>query len=97
MKKINPETKQFGERLKHLRLRTGLSAEAMAKKIEISSSTYREWENGRAITGMPYKKLASALGVSIGHLFEDYSNHLLKMDEAVDLIESGVKKLRLLL
>ena len=35
----------------------------------MATSTYREWENGRAITGQPYLKMAKALGVSVYQIF----------------------------
>lgn len=46
-----------------------MTADAVAAKSGVASSTYREWENGRAISGQPYIKLAEVLGVSLYALF----------------------------
>lgn len=45
---------KFGTRLKRLRSQAGLTAEQVAKKLKFATSTYREWEYGRAIQGEPY-------------------------------------------
>ncbi len=97
MKKIQAESKVFGERLRMLRTRAGLSAESLAQAIQVSPSTYREWENGRAITGLPYKKLSASLGVSIEGLFDDHPNKFSEIIKAIDEIDSSVKKIRSLL
>ncbi len=59
----------IGERLKKLRLQRKMKVSECAEFLEVSLSTYREWENGRAITGEPYPKLAKLFGVSISDLF----------------------------
>lgn len=58
LKKTSNEDVLFGKRLRALRLKINLSAEELARGMGISPSTYRDWENGRAITGQVYHKLA---------------------------------------
>ena len=60
---------QFGKRLRELRVQQNLSAEQVARMTGVVISTYREWENGRAITGQPYIQMATALRVSVYQLF----------------------------
>lgn len=96
MKRFQEDAKKFGARLKILRTKAKLSAESVARAIEISPSTYREWENGRAITGFPYKNLAITLGVSMSYLLEDTSLKSNEIHKAIDQIDLAVKKLRLL-
>jgi transcriptional regulator with XRE-family HTH domain len=65
-RKSSPE---FGERLKKLRKQAQMSVEKVAMLINVAPSTYREWENGRAISGNPYVQLARAFNVSLPTLF----------------------------
>ena len=58
-----------GERIKNLRNERNIKASHLAAAVGVSLSTLRDWENGRAILGEPYLKLAEALGVSISELF----------------------------
>ncbi|MCY4644149.1 MAG: helix-turn-helix transcriptional regulator [Bacteriovoracales bacterium] len=83
---------EFGKRLKKLRMKQKLSPEEVARASGVAVSTYREWENGRAITGCrPYFKLTMALGVSFYQLFglEDGQKDkiLLHLDAMTNLIQ----------
>lgn len=68
MKRIIPENIELGKRLKAARLERNFSIEEVALRLGVSPSTYREWENGRAITGNPYSQLSSVLGVGVYHI-----------------------------
>ena len=68
MKKISNENIVFGQRLKVLRLEQKLSVDTVAKTLGIAPSTYREWENGRAVSGQPYVKMANIFKVGIHEL-----------------------------
>ena len=61
--------------MKKLRVQSGLSAKSLALTIGVAVSTYREWENCRAVSGQPYKKISVVLNLSVSELlgFEDYS------------------------
>ena len=41
---------------------------ALADKIGVSRSTYRDWEYGAKIQGQPYIKMSQALGVTVYEL-----------------------------
>ena len=58
----------LGSRLRQIRNKQGLSASDVAAALGVSASTYREWENGRAIRGEPYVKLAKILQISLTEL-----------------------------
>jgi len=89
---------EFNERLKKLRQDRGISPKVMAEKLEVSVSTYRDWEYGRKITGEPYVKISQVLNVGLNELFgsgcSKYSNYkaaikdvkdsLLKLEEACE-------------
>jgi transcriptional regulator with XRE-family HTH domain len=59
----------FHLRLRQLRKTKGFTIKSFAQKIEISPSTYRDWEYGVSIQGQPYLKIAQALDVSLYELF----------------------------
>lgn len=58
----------FGERIRLLREKRGLTIAECAQAVGVSASTYRDWEYGRAITGEPYIKMAQVLRVSLSVL-----------------------------
>lgn len=62
--------KTLGQRLKVFRTKKTLSAREVAFQVGVSVSTYRDWENGRAIKGEPYTKLAEILGVHVLEVLE---------------------------
>lgn len=55
----------LGARLQNLRNQQNLTATEVAQAVGVSVSTYREWENGRAIRGEPYVELAKIFQVSL--------------------------------
>lgn len=58
----------LSERLKTLRQRKRFSIRYLARKLDVSASTYRAWENGGQIRGEPYVHLAQIFGVSVTEL-----------------------------
>ena len=97
-KRFEEESKDFGLKLKRIRTKMGLSAEEVAKAAQIATTTYREWENGRSITGLPYKALAKILGVSVASLFNEESiPNASEIMDAVTDIDEAVKKIKMLI
>jgi transcriptional regulator with XRE-family HTH domain len=84
----------FGEKLKKLRLKAGLSQKQVAERAGISASTYRDWEYGKKIKGEPYADLASALRVSITELFTDKKVVTSKVQQELREIERIVENIR---
>ncbi len=84
----------FGERLKKLRLKTGLSQKQVAERAGISASTYRDWEYGKKIKGEPYIDLALALNVSLTELFTDKKLVASKVHQELREIERLVESIR---
>lgn len=60
--------KNLGKRIQTLRVNKGLSQKAVAEKLGIAASTYRDWEYGKQIKGEPYLALAQVLQVSLTEL-----------------------------
>ena len=61
----------LGNRLKELRLKSGLSQEKFALKIEMDRTYYSSVEAGkRNISILNLKKIATGLDVSLAKLFE---------------------------
>lgn len=61
----------FGKRVRDLRLKTGLSQEKFALKINMDRTYYASVENGkRNIALCNIKKIADGLDVTLSQLFE---------------------------
>lgn len=84
----------IGKRLKGFREAKGLSATKVAAYVGVSESTYRDWEQGRAIQGEPYAKLAEVLAVSLTELIVGEGHGKDWMFESLGEIERIVKTLR---
>ena len=91
MKRTDHRDLEFGKRLKKLREDKALSPSSFAKSLGVAVSTYRDWEQGRAITGQPYTRMAQILDVSVSNLFGgepmQTSTALLKVDQIRTLLE----------
>ena len=60
---------EFGSRLKVLRVTRGLTVVQISKRVGVSTSTYRDWEYGRKISGHEaFLNLAEILNVSLFEL-----------------------------
>lgn len=84
----------FGQRLKKLRLKAGLSQKQVADRAGISASTYRDWEYGKKIKGEPYIELALALNVTMTELFTDKKFVTSKVHQELQEIERLVESIR---
>lgn len=84
----------FGQRLKKMRLKAGLSQKEVAQRAGISASTYRDWEYGKQIKGEPYVDLAQALDVSITELFTDKKLAASRVHQELREIERLVESIR---
>lgn len=74
----------ISKKLKFHRLRLNLTVKECAEAIQVSPSTYRDWENGRAISGEPYLKMADLFGIG---LYELLSENTPKKQTAVHELE----------
>jgi len=62
---------RIGSRIKELRLKTGLSQEKFALKIDMDRTYFASVESGkRNISIINLEKIAKGLGVSLSELFE---------------------------
>jgi transcriptional regulator with XRE-family HTH domain len=65
-------TIDFGNRIRELRIKTGLSQEKFALKIGMDRTYYASVESGkRNIALINIQKIADGLGVSLSELFTD--------------------------
>jgi transcriptional regulator with XRE-family HTH domain len=87
-------SEQLGDRLRRLRLDRGLAIEEVARQLNVSSSTYREWENGRAIQGEPYVKMRDLFQVSLEELLTGSKGDSTKALSELVAIEKHVTALR---
>ena len=93
--------KALGQRLQELRRQKDLSVSDCARYLEVSVSTYREWENGRTIKGEPYVLMAELFEVSLGELLtgraSDLAKGLSELEKRIHETQRYVKSLRALL
>lgn len=83
--------REFGKRLKYLRLKKNLSIKEIAITLNVSPSTYRDWEYGREIKGEPYIKLAEIFEVSLKYLLTGKYDSL---EKDLLLIEETIRKMK---
>ncbi len=84
----------LGDRLRRLRTRRGLSVDAVSQALGVAPSTYREWENGRAIRGEPYLGLRDIFGVSLEELLTGHRGVREEVLREIDRLEDQVKLIR---
>jgi transcriptional regulator with XRE-family HTH domain len=89
---MKPE--RLGDRLRRLRSERDLTIEEVARRLDVSPSTYREWENGRAIRGEPYIKMRDLFQVSLEELLAGKKGDRGKILGELDEIERHVNILR---
>lgn len=90
---IPNRTETISDRLSNLRRKKGLSLKQVAEALQISPSTYREWEFGRSISGEPYLKLAKLYGVRLSTLMygESVSND--ELIEELELLKNSLSRI----
>lgn len=84
----------IGKRLKYLRERQGLSVSTVAEALGIAVSTYRDWENGRAIQGEPYVKMARVFDTSLSYLLTGEHPSPSELRRAYNLLIEAVEIIR---
>ena len=84
---------EFNKRLKKLREEKGITPKAMAEKLEVSVSTYRDWEYGRKITGEPYVKISEVLNIGLGELFGKSVSDYSEFKEAIKSVREALNRL----
>lgn len=81
----------LSQRLVRLRNASELSVAEVARRLNVSPSTYREWEYGRQINGEPYVKLAEVFGIG---LIELMTGHKSEIEVYLSQIENSLKLIR---
>ena len=89
-----PSLEGFGERLRRLREKKGLSAKEVARQAGIPESTYREWEYGRPQKLPPFSKLSEILESPLSELITGEAADLDWVLNEFALLEEQIRKLR---
>lgn len=92
MKKKSDENIIMGKRLKSWRLEKGVTVNEVASYVGVAPSTWREWENGRAISGLPYLKISQFFEVGLHEIF-GISHTNQEILASLKEIEFGIKKI----
>lgn len=85
---------RIGVRLKRLRTKCGLSQTMTANFLNVPPTTYRDWENGKNITGEPYLKLADLFGVSLVEIITGESMKNSDLIRELDELQEHIKIIR---
>ena len=91
---MNYDIKQSGERIRQLRIRSGLTQEKTANALNIDQSYYGRIETGKR--GCPvdlFVQLSDLFGVSLDYLIFGRSGSGLPDDAAVAQLKSDIKNL----
>lgn len=94
MKRKSDANLDFGRRLKEIRTLKKLSVEQVASALPVAKSTYRDWENGRAVSGQPYIQLAKVLEVSVYELLGVYEPSKEKLTNELQQVEDMIKRIK---
>ncbi len=91
---IEKSAENLSDRLRRFRNKNNLSVKNVALALNIPTTTYREWENGRKIVGEPYIALAQLFKISVhelitGEIFTD--NNVIA---SLDLVQNEISKIR---
>lgn len=87
------QMKTLSQRLKYFRQQKNLTVTQIARKLEVAVSTYRDWENGRAILGEPYVKLADIFGISLHRLMTGQEGDMKVVFDEIDLVKNSLYRL----
>lgn len=89
---------ELGKRLRALRTKRNLNAEEVARRLKVAPSTYREWENGRAIKGdRAYVALAEVFAIPLSELFGLADERVQKIYSEIQLAEEALARVKVLL
>lgn len=80
----------LAQRLKHHRTIAGLTIKEVAKRLEISPSTYRDWEKGSLIKGEPYLQLAKVFNISVYELLSGTKGDMGETLVALDSVKKAL-------
>ena len=81
-----------GKTIKFFREKKGLSINKLASQLNVSPSTLRDWEHGRAISGEPYTKIASILEISLSELLGYERSEIIKQVNQISLLVSELDR-----
>jgi transcriptional regulator with XRE-family HTH domain len=84
----------FRSRLRRLRDEKKLTVKHVAEFLNIPTTTYREWENGRKIVGEPYIELSKLFNISVHELISGEKNTDQAAYKSIELIQSELSKLK---
>jgi transcriptional regulator with XRE-family HTH domain len=88
------ENEPLNKRLERLRRQKGFTAKAMARKIDVAESTYREWEYGRGLKLPPLEKLSQVLAISVTELVTGQTPDLQFFLNQLEELEASIQEIR---
>lgn len=87
------DNNSVGAKISNRRKDLGYSVKKVASEIGISESTYRDWENGRKISGEPYEKIAKALNMPILELVTNQGIRITEIEKEIKNLINSVNNI----
>ena len=80
----------LAQRLQFYRKQKKMTIKEVAKRLNISQSTYRDWEYGRQIKGEPYLALCEVFEVSLSELFGQTPKGAQRIKKEINQIKNSL-------
>lgn len=87
------DNNSIGSKITSRRKNLGYSVKKVASEIGISESTYRDWENGRKISGEPYEKIAKVLNMPIIKLVTNQEIRITEIEKEIKNLINSVNNI----
>ena len=93
---LKKKSLELGLRMRRFRVKQGLSAEEVARRIGVSPSTYRDWESGRPIKGEHYPLICTVLKCGLSELLGTSQTKEIAISEELRKVEESLSVIRTL-
>ena len=84
----------LGKKIRNLRLERNMTMKDVAIALQISRSTYRDWEYGSKVPAKALAQIADVFRVSLNELMEQDALDAQLFPHAISLIEEALRILR---
>lgn len=83
---------EIGQKLRDVRVRSGLTQESVAEKINVSRQTISNWENEKSYPDiMSVIELSNLYSISLDDLLKGDNKMLKHLEESTDIVKSNQK------
>lgn len=84
----------IGKKIRNLRLEKNMTMKDVAAELQVSRSTYRDWEYGRKLPADTLSRIAEVFKVSLDELMGKEVTEAQIVPKVIQLIEEGLRLLK---